>query len=345
MKKKYRFVYFNIIMQRDYKNIGNMIIYNKKIKTEECGEMNIDILRIIALLDIILIHTLKSQNNFDILNFMFTFVSIGINLFIMISGYLLLDKEENPLIFYKKRFFSIIPLYIIWSIVYIIYYKENPLYIISGYRYAAGHLWYIPMITGLYIITPWLRKVLKYCEKETGIVVLMWFIINILNPALIFFKLPFLNLSAFPITGFLGYYILGYYIKKYKDRIHINYYRIIYILGFIFTFTISWYYMKIVGKKNVFFYDKNSISVFFMSIGFFIIMIKANLGYIKGKAAAAVKFLSAHSYFVYLAHLLFYEIGMYITKNFYMVTLFCISASYFTAYIYSKAEKIFRKIL
>ena len=70
-----------------------------------------------------------------------------------------------------------------------------------------------------------------------------------------------------------------------------------------------------------------------------------NFGYIKGKAAAAVKFLSAHSYFVYLAHLLFYETGMLITKNFYLVTLLCISASYLTAYIYDKAEKIFRKTL
>ena len=67
------------------------------------NRMNINILRIIALFDIILIHTLKSQPNFNILNFMFTFVSIGINLFIMISGYLLLDKEENTMLFYKKR--------------------------------------------------------------------------------------------------------------------------------------------------------------------------------------------------------------------------------------------------
>jgi surface polysaccharide O-acyltransferase-like enzyme len=307
--------------------------------------MNIDILRVIALFDIILIHTLKSQNNFDILNFLFTFVSIGINLFIMISGYLLLSKEEGAITFYKKRFFSIVPLYVVWSIIYIIYYKENPLYVIAGYRYAAGHLWYIPMITGLYIITPWLRKILKYCEKETRIVVLMWFIINILNPALIFFKLPFLNLSAFPITGFLGYYILGYYIKKYKDKININYYWAAYIAGFIFTFGVSWYYMKIVGKKNVFFYDKNSISVFFMSVSFFIIIIKADLDYIKGKAAKAVKFLSGYSYHVYLAHLLFYEIGMRITKNFYLITLFCIGASYLTAYIYGKAEKILGKII
>ena len=306
--------------------------------------MNIDILRIIALLDIILIHTLKSQNNFDILNFMFTFVSIGINLFIMISGYLLLGKEENIWVFYKKRFFSIIPLFVMWSIIYIIYYKENPLYVIAGYRYAAGHLWYVPMITGLYIITPWLRKVLKYCEKETRMVILMWFIINILNPALIFFKLPFLNLSAFPITGFLGYYLLGYYIRKYKDKIHVNYYKVLYIAGFIFTFTVSWYFMKIIGKKNVFFYDKNSISVFFMSVSFFVIIIKMNFTYIKGRTAAIIKFLSGHSYFVYLAHLLFYETGMLITKNFYMVTLLCIGASYFTAFIYAEAEKTAGKI-
>ena len=88
------------------------------------NRMNINILRIIALFDIILIHTLKSQPNFNILNFMFTFVSIGINLFILISGYLLLDKEENTMLFYKKRVVSILPLFIMWSIIYIIYYKE-----------------------------------------------------------------------------------------------------------------------------------------------------------------------------------------------------------------------------
>ena len=302
------------------------------------NRMNINILRIIALFDIILIHTLKSQPNFNILNFMFTFVSIGINLFIMISGYLLLDKEENTVLFYKKRVVSILPLFIMWSIIYIIYYKENPFYILSGYRYAAGHLWYIPMILGLYLITPWLRKVLKYCEKETLVIVLLWFIINILNPALIFFKLPFLNLSSFPIVGFLGYYILGFYIKKYINELKAKYFYILYILGFIFTYSISYYFMYHVGKKNVFFYDKNSISVFFMSISLFVIILKINFSNIGNKSRKIINFFSKYSYHVYLSHLLFYEIGLKITKNFYLVTLFCIGCSYLFSYLFNYVE-------
>lgn len=307
--------------------------------------MNINILRIIALFDIILIHTLKSQDNFNILNLVFTFVSIGINLFIIISGYLLLDKDEDTKIFYKKRFFSIIPLFLLWNIIYILFYRENIFYVLSGYRYAAGHLWYIPMILGLYLITPWLRKVLRYCENETFFVVFLWFFINVLNPALIFFKLPFLNLSGFPITGFLGYYILGYYIKKYKEKINLKYCYFFYTLGFIFTAGISYYFMKYTGRKNVFFYDKNSISVCFMSLSFFIIIMKLDFSGIPEKVKKIINFLSKYSYHVYLAHLLFYEIGLKFTKNFYLVTLFCIGISYLFAYLFDKFFKVIKKIL
>ena len=331
---------------RAFFDIINVIKFSiiKYLLLRKETKMNINILRVIALLDIILIHTLKSQPNFNLLNFMFTFVSIGINLFIIISGYLLLDKDEDIIVFYKKRVVSILPLFIMWSFIYIIYYKENPFYVLSGYRYAAGHLWYIPMILGLYLITPWLRKVLKYCEKETLVIVLLWFIINVLNPMLIFFKLPFLNLSSFPIVGFLGYYLLVYYIKKYSSQLKVKYFYIIYMLGFLFTYFISYYFMNYVGKKNVFFYDKNSISVFFMSISFFIIILKVDFSYLTSKAKKVLNFLSKYSYHVYLAHLLFYEIGLKITKNFYLVTIFCVCSSYLFSYLFDCIIKIAVKI-
>ena len=118
---------------RAFFDIINVIKFSiiKYLLLRKETKMNINILRVIALLDIILIHTLKSQPNFNLLNFMFTFVSIGINLFIIISGYLLLDKDEDIIVFYKKRVVSILPLFIMLRFIYIIYYKKNPFFVFS----------------------------------------------------------------------------------------------------------------------------------------------------------------------------------------------------------------------
>ena len=64
--------------------------------------MNIDIIRIIALTFIVMLHTLNRQYGLDIWMAGYSVISIGVNLFIMISGYLLLDKVETTKDFSKK---------------------------------------------------------------------------------------------------------------------------------------------------------------------------------------------------------------------------------------------------
>ena len=169
--------------------------------------MNIDILRLIAFGFIVMIHTLIYQHNFMQYNTIFSIVGTGVNLFIIISGYLILDKEtKNPWKFFKKRFTIILIPFIFWNIVYMIVYKATVfqmLAIIAGYRFAFSHFWYVYMLVGLYLLTPWLQKVLKYAEKETFFIVVLWFGVNVLKTFLVRYKLPFLNLSNFPITKLL----------------------------------------------------------------------------------------------------------------------------------------------
>ena len=40
-------------------------------------------------------------------------------------------------------------------------------------RVEPSQFWYVYMILGLYLLTPWLRKVLKYLEKETFFVLVL----------------------------------------------------------------------------------------------------------------------------------------------------------------------------
>ena len=54
--------------------------------------MAIDIIRIFAFIFIVFLHTLNRQFGLNVWMGGYAVISIGVNLFIMISGYLLLDK-------------------------------------------------------------------------------------------------------------------------------------------------------------------------------------------------------------------------------------------------------------
>jgi len=87
--------------------------------------MNIDIIRIFAFAFIVMLHTLNRQYGLTVWMSGYAVISIGVNLFIMISGYLLLDKAESVKDFFKKRFFSILPLFAVFNIVYIYFYNHS----------------------------------------------------------------------------------------------------------------------------------------------------------------------------------------------------------------------------
>ena len=82
--------------------------------------MNIDIIRIFAFIFIVMLHTLNRQYGLDVWMGGYAIISIGVNLFTMISGYLLLDKDEPVKDFLKKRLFNIIPLFLVFNVIYIL---------------------------------------------------------------------------------------------------------------------------------------------------------------------------------------------------------------------------------
>ena len=137
--------------------------------------MAIDIIRIFAFIFIVLLHTLNRQYGINVWMGGYAVISIGVNLFVMISGYLLLDKSENAALFFKKRILNILPLFIVFNVIYIYFLKVPIVPILKGKSFAAPHFWYIYMILGLYFLTSWLQKVLKYAEKETFFMIFLRF--------------------------------------------------------------------------------------------------------------------------------------------------------------------------
>ena len=269
--------------------------------------MAIDIIRILAFIFIVLLHTVNIQYGINIWILLYGVISIGINLFIMISGYLLLDKSEKMSVFFKKRIRGIFPLFIFFNIVYIFVNKVKIMPVLQGKEIVAPHFWYIYMILGLYFITPWLQKVLKFAKKETFIILILWFLCSILNPHLIKFDLPRIPFSHFPITEFIGYYILGYYIKVDRDKIKkVPFYIIIiiYLIGFFISAISTKYVLLKTGNRISDFFDKNSLGTFFMTVSFFTFFIKLDFK----NRNEAVKIVSNSTYFAFLVHLLVLKI-------------------------------------
>ena len=299
-------------------------------------DMNIDILRIFAFAFIVMLHTLNRQYGLAVWMSGYAVISIGVNLFIMISGYLLLDRTETVKEFFRKRFFSILPLFIIFNIIYIYFYNHS---FITIKKISAPHFWYIYMILGLYLLTPWMRKVLQYAEKETFYVVILWFLCNVFNPYMQFFRFPKIPFSHFPITGFIGYYILGYYLKKYRYKLEkIPFICVIgvYITGFLISVLSTKYVLATTGNRISDFFDKNSLGTFFMSVSFFIFWIKFNFK----NRNKVIRMISDSTYFAYLIHIIILHYVIKISDEMIFKSVATIIVSIITGILYNYIKKI-----
>ena len=301
--------------------------------------MAIDIIRIFAFVFIVFLHTLNRQFGVDVWMGGYAIISIGVNLFIMISGYLLLDKTEEAIVFFKKRILNILPLFLVFNIIYIYFGKIPIMPVLKGKTISASHFWYIYMILGLYLLTPWLQKVLKYAEKETLFVVFLWFLCNILNPYLRYFNLAEIPFSNFPLTGFIGYYILGYFVKKYDNKLKRTSFIliiVIYALGFLLSFLSTKYVLAVTGKRVSDFFDKNSLGTFIMTISFFVFWCKFNFS----KRDRIIKIVAESTYFAFLVHLIVLHFVIKISDEMIFKSVMTIGISIILGILYNLFKQI-----
>ena len=209
----------------------------------------IDIIRIFACFMVIINHTSGlildgSSTNTTVYCILFSLCKMGVPLFLMISGVLLLDKNYN----YKKVFKCIIRVLIpVLVISLLLFIKDNGIKDISLFikniiskPYLVPY-WYIYALIGIYLTIPFLQKMIKNFKDKDYIVFCILFLIiptfvGSLKLYINFNINNYLSIAFFPVI--ISTAICGNYISKTKLT------KRLFIIS-IFTFLISYSMMFI----------------------------------------------------------------------------------------------------
>lgn len=171
----------------------------------------------------------------------------SVALFIMASSYLQFPLHYNTQEFFRRRAGRILVPFLFWTVVYALIWGEpvqNFKDLLLNFNYSAGHLWFVYMLVGVYLLmpllSPWAEKVGK---KELQIYLGIWLFTTLIplirgwigGPAPVIYGpsgIP--NPAKFPLwgeaswntyglfyylSGFIGYLLLGLYFRKFVGEI------------------------------------------------------------------------------------------------------------------------------
>lgn len=176
-------------------------------------------------------------------SFFDSFARACVPIFVVVSSYLQFPIHYSAGEFFRRRAGRVLVPFVIWTVVYALVWGEpaqNFKDLLLNFNYAAGHLWFVYMLLGVYLLmpllSPWAEKVGK---RELQIYLLLCFLTMFI---------PFVREKAaaetpfiygpggipmqanyplwgeaswngfgifYYLSGFIGYMLLGLYLRKF----------------------------------------------------------------------------------------------------------------------------------
>lgn len=289
-----------------------------------------DFLRCLATLAVVVLHcagaTLAGEDpgstRFFVLNALDGGARWAVPAFIMLSGAFLLDPEKPmPTIKWLGRVGRIGGAALLWSALYALWDAkrthlglewalEGLISVVTGRLHY--HLWFLPMLLGLYLLLPPLRALVKGAERRTlWYAVGLWGVVSVaLGTLYAFFPgglghswLNMLDLNA--LAGYTGYFLLGYLLRTCRPRPWAE--RTLYALG-VLGLAATWMGTRVLSQAAGSFqgslYGYLTPNVCLTAAALFLLCRRLELG----RSPLWAK-LSPLTFGVYLIHPVFIELG------------------------------------
>lgn len=246
----------------------------------------LDQVRALAIILVILCHVLREyckirpigSLGWSSIAYLIDFGVMGVPLFLMISGSLLLNRDYELGDFLKRRFTRILIPFIFWALLLPIFkifvYPTDP----SKYLtlFLDAQYWFIWMLIGVYLFLPVINAFIKeFKMKGVEYFLAIWLVTIVLNTFGIY---PFHSLELSYFAGYVGYLVLGYYLtaKEFKlsDR-HMIWLGL--ILFVVFTainiqFTLSHGKIGLISDNSLKYYHYKTLVVVLQSTGVFLML-------------------------------------------------------------------------
>lgn len=195
-----------------------------------------DYLRVFASFAVILLHinglrwySADVNGEWQIFSVYASMVRCAVPAFIMISGALFLSRDRKIKTVYSKYILRMVTAFIFWGFIYAVDYGGSKKKILLNTIEGEYHMWFIPMIIGLYIATPILRKMIED-EKITKYFIAVTFVMTFMVPQILQLTKDFggnllkevmnalnsdlENMDFHLVLGYLSYFVIGYYLNK-----------------------------------------------------------------------------------------------------------------------------------
>ena len=233
---------------------------------------------------------------------------IGVPIFLMISGALLLNREYPSLEnFLKRRFARIIYPFIFWIILILgqlYYYGYNSKFIWNVFIGEPSITWYFWTLIGIYLFIPVLNSFIKdYKIKGVEYFLAIWLFTMILKTFNTYPLWNYFNLDMF--ASFIGYPVLGYWLANKEFNLNDKKLCIIGLIMLIISLTVFVY----LGYAKIGLIRYENLPNMFMGVGLFIFIMCLDrlnkFNRIKDNfIGKAILSLSVCSYGMYFSHVI-----------------------------------------
>lgn len=224
-------------------------------KTKTVGErvVFLDWLRIIACFMVMVIHSCEPfylggaapnvtfiANRWDAfwVSLVESVCRVCVPLFVMASSYLLFPLKRPTGEFFRRRLGRIVVPFLVWSCAYIGWFGDSWGKACFNFPDAGGHLWFVPMLLGLYLLmpllSPWAERVR---ERELRGWLILWLVTTTFpylrrvwtalygDPSFgavpyLYGECPWNMFGMFHyVSGFIGYLLLGFWFRRFAPEL------------------------------------------------------------------------------------------------------------------------------
>ena len=297
-------------------------------------QLHMDLLRIFACFSVLMLHTSSQfwytlpvkSTEWIISNVYDSAFRFGVPIFVMISGRFFLARpgEIDVEKLYRKHILRLVTAFGIWSAVYGIWDCRHWMgnegvgwkSYVAEMMFGRYHLWYLPMLIGIYIVLPILKSWVMHCSKKNMEYFLFMFGViqlGISTLKIVYIPTPVLQVinqfsNVDMVCSYIGYFILGYYLYKYPLAERKQ--RLTYlggILGLVGAVGISTLDAFNEASPVSVAFDSFSIFTFGVTVAIYVffqeVIGKKNLR----KGEKLIRELSANTFGIYLMHILLIE--------------------------------------